>query len=394
MVPYDNIESPYRKFLIPCSQKSEDMLLTLVCISAEHLHARGLLSVDIRNSLNSSFTVILDSCFLNLSSAIEWGDKCFIEDDTILSKCLNLLMQISYSIFSCDQTTIHLRHSNLRNYLKLVNKVLLRLIPSLRYHNTYRIFIVQRLVFNDVFMSSLNNSEPMVPRHVLDFLLDFEMSSIAVPNLENNLSLLNIIGCPIEILSVIYDIQVKHFEIEKRIIGTELSDDGIVLISKLKTEIELYFSNLLENYSTKFIGRKFMGNSSEEQELRFLSLSNIYYHTAWILLLRKISHEDPKSMRMIYHVDKVIGIITKDILIGSGPDTCIAFPFYIAGREAILEAHKAKLMHFFDLYEWHLNLGSQRLVRRLLCDYYWVVNPGEPGELQKKISEEFPFIIY
>lgn len=393
MVPYDNTESPYRKFLIPCSQKSEDMLLTLICISSEHLHTRGLLSVDILNSLNSSFSVILDSCFLNLSNANEWGNRSFIEDDNILSTCLNLLMQISYSIFSCDHTDIHMRHSKLRNYLKLVNEVLLRLNPSLQYHSTYRIFIVQRLVFNDVFISSLNNSEPMVPRLVLDHLLDIEKSSIT-PNLEDKLSMLNIIGCPIEILSMIYDIQVKYFDVEEKIITAGKSDENIVSISKMKAELELYFSNVLESYSIKYLTKTIRGNTSEERKMRFLSLSNIYYHTAWILLLRKISHEDARSMRMIYHVDKIIEIITKDILIGSGPDTCIAFPLYIAGREATLKAHKTKVLEFFDLSEWHLNLGSQRLVRRLLCEYYWVETPNDPGELQKKIAEEFPFIIY
>ncbi|EGV61424.1 hypothetical protein CANTEDRAFT_135387 [Yamadazyma tenuis ATCC 10573] len=383
MVPFDNANSPYRKYLVPYSEISQDILITLICIAGEHLYARKLMSKAILDSLSTGLSEMLCLSFMSVSNTIQLNKNNYFENESFAIKCLNLLMQISYSIFRCDQTDTQMRFAEQRNYLRLVNESVVR--HNLRFHvssSTSTMFIIQRLVFNDVFMSSLNDTRPVVPKYILEYLLHCELNQADVS------SLLSIIGCPVQILLIIYEIEVLSHDIAKE--SSTKSDDDMISISKEKTESELRFVKKLEDY--KRLNEETI--NLKDDSSNFSVLVEIYYHSAYILLLRKICHEDPKSARMVFHVDRVISIVTEKILVGSGPDSCIAFPLYIAGREAVLEAHRAQVLNFINLSEWHLNLGSQRLARSLLCDHFWVKDQENMEEVQKKISKEFPFIIY
>lgn len=390
MVPFDSSDSPYRKLVLPRITKSTELLLTAATISAGHQFERGEVGEAVAVSLNELSTKLSEHSYEYLLTTVNQGVD-FSAQEEVFDECLNLLLQFSRFIFCCGTSSI-ITFVNLQNYLSVINQIFCHFFKEKRSafkhflfcEDRFILFVLQRLIFNDVFLSCLNDSKPVVDKKLLECVLDLERENSSSDDsvLLSWSRSIEITGCPIELLLIMHQIQSESIQLkllaEKENVHDEVAK---IFISETRFTLQESFREKLctcyENY--KQILRK-TKKIDGAQRKDYVSLLKMYYHASYILLLRRIGNESPSSPNVIHHVNEIMRTLSDDINVGSGPDSCVAFPLFIAAKEAVLQVHRDVVLEFMDLSLWHLSLGSQKLAKDLLCNIYWENKNNGDGE--------------
>jgi hypothetical protein len=69
------------------------------------------------------------------------------------------------------------------------------------------------------------------------------------------------------------------------------------------------------------------------------ALSQCFYWSAHLLLQRRVYRDATSSLRVQKTVADIVGLI-KSMPVGCGPDSSLAFPFYLSSKEAITSEHR------------------------------------------------------
>lgn len=329
MVPFDDKSSPYRKFLVPWALSSRDLMMTVLSITAENMYARGMLDKHVVENIKDNF-----------------DKRQLVTGPPTLDLYLNLLMQVSYSLFSYTHFRNQKVNRMLLRYMKYVSTALFH-HESNALASPAHVFVAQRLVFNDIFVCCCNDMKPVTTPRLVEVLAEFEASC------PFNQSLLHIIGCSADLMRIFHRTQLLTHHMSQSRAPVETRTQASM---ELLDELELARLTALRRCST----------AGEENAIALRNLIQLHYLTACVLIVTRVALMTPESSTVLAYIERACNLLQDNFLVGLGPDSCVSFPAYVFGTYAVSQHHKEVLLQVCSLSEWHLKLGGLKFLKEKL----------------------------
>lgn len=309
---HDSEENPYQR-LSSLAMASPVLLDTIISLATEYMYCHGHTSPELVAMRHEKALSSLKQALRTASrhdSASETPSPLSPAQATLAA----ILLQIANTVFTGGSGVD--THITCAAYLLreqgYIDTPTQDFLPRL---------LVQRFAILDVTTAILRRRKPHLPLTFWFFVPD-EAYDRTSPSFRE------MTGCPQPVLG--FYARLSHLAADLKDSGGGQDEKYAILrkASTLETDMRMYARSRVTFTTTR---------PSPARHLD--TLSQCFYWCAHLILQRVIYRDSPASPR-VQHTVRDIVMLIKSMPLGCGPDSSLAFPFYVSSREAITEEHQ------------------------------------------------------